>query len=121
MRTGVSCGRWLNRASHEGKRGRRFGDHRLNLEGIAWRFRAGCPWRDPPADFGPWKTVWKRHHRWSLDGTYDVMFAQVAQACGFDAEMAGDIEKFLLHRNASSGSSDAAHGRVQDCVVLSHT
>lgn len=56
--------------SHEGKRGRRFADHRLILEGIAWRFRTGAPWRDLPTDFGPWQTVWKRHHRFSFDGTY---------------------------------------------------
>ncbi|WP_152023323.1 transposase, partial [Mycobacterium tuberculosis] len=31
--------------SHEGKPGRRFSDHRLILEGIAWRFRTGSPWR----------------------------------------------------------------------------
>ena len=49
------------------------------------------PWRDLPADFGPWQTVWKRHHRWSLDGTYDEMFAQVAAVFGFDAEMVEDI------------------------------
>ena len=41
--------------SDEGKRGNRFGDHRLVLEGIAWRFRTGSPWRDLPADFGPWQ------------------------------------------------------------------
>jgi putative transposase len=29
--------------SDEGKRGGRFGDHRLILEGIAWRFRTGSP------------------------------------------------------------------------------
>jgi putative transposase len=45
---------------------------RLMLEGIVWRFRTGSPWRDLPADFGPWQTVWKRHHRWSLDGTYEA-------------------------------------------------
>jgi putative transposase len=55
--------------SDVGKRGRRFADHRLILEGIVWRFRTGCPWRDLPADFGSWKTVWKRHHRVSFDGT----------------------------------------------------
>jgi putative transposase len=63
--------------SDEGRRGRRFADHRLVLEGIAWRFRTGAPWRDLPADFGAWQMVWKRHHRFSFDGTYqrilDVM------------------------------------------------
>ena len=81
--------------SDEGKRGNGFSDHRLMLEGIAWRFRTGSPWRDLLADFGPWQTVWKRHHRWSLDGTYDEMFARVAEAFGMDAEMVEDIEKLL--------------------------
>src|SRR6202171_6006610 len=74
--------------SDEGKRGNRFGDHRLILE--------GSPWRDLPADFGPWQTVWKRHHRWSLDGTYDAMLAQVAAVFGFDAGMAEDLEVMVL-------------------------
>jgi transposase len=74
--------------SDEGKRGNRFSDHRLIAEGIAWRLRTGSPWWDLPADFGPWKTVWKRHHRWSLDGTYDEMFAQVAAVFESDAEVA---------------------------------
>ena len=57
--------------SDVGKRGSRFGDHRLILEGIAWRFRTGSPWRDLPAEFGPWQTVWARHRTWSEDGTWD--------------------------------------------------
>jgi transposase len=28
-------------------------------------------WRDLPAEFGPWQTVCKRHHRFSTDGTWD--------------------------------------------------
>ncbi len=77
--------------SDVGKRGNRFSDHRVILEGIAWRFRTGSPWRDLPADFGHWKTVWKRHHRCSLDGTYDEMFARVAAVFGLGVEMAGAV------------------------------
>ena len=52
------------------------------LEGIAWRYRVGAPWRDLPAEFGPWQTVWKRHHRWSLDGTYAKVFLAVQDFFG---------------------------------------
>jgi putative transposase len=82
--------------SDEGKRGNRFGDHRLILEGIARRFRTGSRWRDLPADFGPWQTVWKRHHRWSLDGTYDAMFAQIAAAFGGTGELSSTPVSALL-------------------------
>ena len=43
--------------------GRPFRDHRQVVEGIVYRYRTGVPWRDLPAEFGPWQTVWKRHHR----------------------------------------------------------
>jgi transposase len=46
-------------------------DHRLLVEGGIYRYRTGVAWRDLQAEFGPWQTVWKRHHRFSLDGTWD--------------------------------------------------
>lgn len=100
--------------SDVGKRGGRFGDHRLILEGIAWRFRTGSPWRDLPADFGPWQTVWKRHHRWSLDGTYDAMVGHVAAVFGGDVAMVEDFGELLsvdstsvrAHQHCAGARSD---------------
>lgn len=68
--------------SDRGRRGKRWSEHRRVLEGIAWRYRVGAPWRDLPAEFGPWQTVWKRHHRWSLDGTYASIFVAVQDFFG---------------------------------------
>jgi putative transposase len=107
--------------SREGKQGRPNRDHRLLLEGIAWRYRAGCPWRDLPADFGPWQTVWKRHQGWSLDGTYDAMFAAVMAATGTDVGDGLDtVEKLLsvdstsvrARASARSADSDKRYGLV---------
>ncbi len=39
------------------------------IEGVLYRLRTGVPWRDLPAEFGPWQTVWKRHARFSRDIT----------------------------------------------------
>lgn len=58
-----------------GEGGRPFADHRLMVEAIIWRYRTGTPWRDLPAEFGPWQTVWKRHHRFALDGIWDKIHA----------------------------------------------
>jgi transposase len=74
--------------SSQGKRGGQWRDHRLVLEAIAWRFRTGSPWRDLPERFGPWQTAWKRHNRWSADGTYARLLAD-AQA---HADAAGDLD-----------------------------
>lgn len=79
--------------SREGLRGRPLADHCLILEGIAWRFRTGSPWRDLPREFGPWQTVWKRHHRFSIEGTYQRMFDVVRSSYGIDA--ADDIAQLL--------------------------
>lgn len=103
--------------SDEGKRGNSFSDHRLMLEGIAWRFRTGCPWRDLPTDFGPWQTVWKRHHRWSLDGTYEEMFARVAAVFGVGAEMAGNIEKLLSVDSTTARAHQHCAGARSDTLA----
>lgn len=107
--------------SHEGKPGRRFSDHRLILEGIAWRFRTGSPWRDLPAEFGPWQTVWKRHHRWSLDGTCDEVFAHVAAVFGVDAEVAEDIEKLLSVDSTNVRAHQHSAGACSDTLATGGT
>ena len=58
------------------------------VEGIVWRYRTGSPWRDLPAVFGPWQTAWKRHRRFSEDGTWDRILAEVLA----DADAAGEID-----------------------------
>ena len=63
--------------SSDGKRSRPFRDHRQVIEGIVFRYRAGIPWRDLPAQFGPFQTVWKRHARFSRDGTWDLILAEL--------------------------------------------
>ncbi|CMG01298.1 transposase [Mycobacterium tuberculosis XTB13-092] len=107
--------------SHEGKPGRRFSDHRLILEGIAWRFRTGSPWRDLPAEFGPWQTVWKRHHRWSLVGTCDEVFAHVAAVFGVDAEVAEDIEKLLSVDSTNVRAHQHSAGACSDTLATGGT
>src|SRR5215204_3924421 len=57
--------------SSEGVKSRPFRDHRQVVEGVIYRFRTGLAWRDLPPAFGPWQTVWKRHHRFATDGTWD--------------------------------------------------
>jgi transposase len=36
---------------------------------MVWRLKTGCPWRDVPAEFGPWQTVYDRFNRWCAGGT----------------------------------------------------
>jgi transposase len=73
--------------SSHGVRGRPFRDHRQVVEGIVFRYRTGVPWRDLPDRFGPWQTVWKRHHRFATDGTWDRLLAAVQADAHADGEI----------------------------------
>ncbi|MEU1868401.1 transposase [Streptomyces gardneri] len=42
------------------RRGGRWRDHRQVIDAIAWKYRAGSPWMDPPAEFGSWKGAYSR-------------------------------------------------------------
>ncbi|MFE5488008.1 IS5 family transposase [Streptomyces sp. NPDC056527] len=65
-------------------RGRRWADHRRTMEAIAWKYRTCSPWRDLPAEFGPFQTAHKRLIRWAMDGTWERILAAVLAAA--DAE-----------------------------------
>src|SRR5450631_4276558 len=58
-------------------RGGRWMDHRQVIDGVLWRTRSGCAWRDLPPEYGNWKTVYNRHRRWSGDGTWRVVLSEL--------------------------------------------
>jgi transposase len=58
------------------------------VEGIVYRYRCGIAWRDLPEVFGPWQTVWKRHKRFSADGTWDAIHAELVA----DADAVGEVD-----------------------------
>ena len=53
------------------KRGGKWNDHRLVLDGMLWVLRTGAPWRDLPERYGKWPSVYHRFNRWKKDGTID--------------------------------------------------
>ena len=61
-----------------GRQGRPWTPHRRVVNAILWRTRTGSPWRDLPAAYGSWQTVYGRHRTWSGDGTWDRVLARVA-------------------------------------------
>ncbi|MFF7183618.1 IS5 family transposase [Streptomyces sp. NPDC008121] len=63
-------------------------DDRVVLNGIVWKLRTGTAWRDVPARYGPWQTLYTRFRRWALDGTFTKMLTAV-QA---EKDAAGDID-----------------------------
>jgi transposase len=70
------------------QRGGRWRDHRQVLNGILFRVRTGVPWRDLPARYGPWETVYKRFARWQTDGTW----AHIEATLRTQADGAGELD-----------------------------
>lgn len=69
-------------------RGGRFRMRGRMVEGIIYRYRCGIAWRDVPAVFGPWQTIWTWHRRLSAEGTWDRVLQRLLAA----AEAAGEID-----------------------------
>jgi transposase len=63
-------------------------DHRRILNGILWKLRTGAPWRDLPAQYGPWSTVACRFRRWRLAGVWDRVCAAVQR----EEDAAGQVD-----------------------------
>ena len=102
----------------KGAMGRSMRSHRTLIEGSISRLRTGCEWRDLPAEFGPWQTVWKRHARFCKDGTWDAVLI----ALQAEADARGEIDW-----NVSTGSTIARvhqHGATaarSEVTVTAHT
>lgn len=54
-----------------GKRGGQFKDHRQMIDGIIWVLSDGGRWRNVPAEFGPWQTVYDRFRSWTRRGIWE--------------------------------------------------
>jgi transposase len=54
-----------------GHRGGQWKDHRLMIDGILWALSDGGRWRNLPAEFGPWQTVYDRFRKWCRSGLWD--------------------------------------------------
>ena len=97
--------------SSKGKQSRPFRDHRQVLEGIVYRYRTDCAWRDVPDTYAPWKTLWKRHARFSRDGTWDRIHQQLlaeADAAGqIDWQLSIDSTISRVHQHGASLSREA--------------
>ena len=52
---------WLGKPTDPGRSG---SDNRRFVEAVLWIVRTGSPWRDLPACFGNWNTVFKRYRDW---------------------------------------------------------
>ncbi len=71
----------IGRPDQRGSTGR---DNRMFVEGVLWIVRTGSPWRDLPAAFGEWNSVFRRFSRWSEKGVWRRMFEAMSDDPDFE-------------------------------------
>src|SRR5215203_282703 len=88
-------------------------DNRLFLEAVLWRVRTGSPWRDLPAGFGNWNSVFQRFRRWVRSGVFDRVFDALSDDADFEYVIIdGTITRLHQHgTGAKGGTRNQAIGR----------
>jgi len=77
--------------------------------------RTGIPWRDLPAHFGPWSSVYTRFRRWCATGLFGRLLALVSTAAEGELRHL-DCSHIKLHQdgtNPRGGQATQAIGRTK--------
>jgi transposase len=83
-----------------GREGRPSIDNRQVVNAIRWILKTGAPWRDLPGYYPKWKTVHSRFSRWSRQGVWGRVLAELAKD--------QDDESFLIDATIVRAHQDAA-------------
>jgi transposase len=87
-------------------------EHRKTVEGILYRMRTGCPWRDLPEDFGNWSAVFRRFNLWSRKGILQVIFGRISQETDMEwMFIDGSIVRAHQHSTGAASASGEAIGK----------
>jgi transposase len=86
---------------------------RVTIEGILYRLRVGCPWRDLPREqFGDWNKIYKRFNDWSRDGKLMVIFKALSAVADMEWKFIdGSIVKAHQHSCGARKGEERAIGK----------
>jgi transposase len=80
-----------------------------------WRFRTGSPWRDVPARYGSWSTIYDRFRMWAAGGVFQTLMDVVIA----EAAARGDVDLSLVSVDSTvSRAHQHAAGMVVDAQLL---
>ena len=87
-------------------------DLRIMVEGVLYRMRVGCPWRDLPPTFGCWNSIYKKFNRWSSKNKIYRIFKSLVQEPDLEWEFIdGSIVKAHQHSAGAVSKENQAIGK----------
>ena len=90
-------------------------DDRRVLNGIFYVLRAGCPWADLPARYGPPTTIYNRFNRWRKAGHWDKLMDAIVAAHDGAVQMI-DTSIVRVHQQGATAKRGA---RMEDLIDVS--
>ena len=85
---------------------------RMMVEGMLYRMRVGCPWRDLPYKFGVWNSIYQKFNRWSEKNKLLKTFKSLVKSPDCEWEcMDGSFVKAHQHCHGAAGNENQAVGR----------
>ena len=87
--------------------------HRPIIEAILWKHRTGAPWRDLPAEYGPWNSVFTRFNRWSKVGLWQAILETLRGEADTEWLMV-DATIIRAHQHASGAEKGGSSTRRSD-------
>ncbi|MGK8557261.1 IS5 family transposase [Nocardia gipuzkoensis] len=82
------------------------------IDGIRWRTRVGCPWRDVPPQYGSWSAAYGLFRRWQRGGVWLVIvkllqvFADAAGRIGWQVSVDSTVVRAHQHAGGARRDSD---------------
>lgn len=76
--------------------------NRQFMDAIMYIAKTGCPWRDLPGRFGPWKTVYNKWSRWNAKRVFDRILDEFAKNAD-DKSSIADSTYAKAHQHSSGG------------------
>ncbi|MER7312006.1 MULTISPECIES: transposase [Streptomyces] len=62
------------------------------IDGIRFRIRTGVPWRDVPAEYGPWIRVHDLVRRWQRNGTWHRILTRLQSLADADGAITWNVD-----------------------------
>lgn len=92
-----------------GNLGRPAGCNRTFFNAVLWIMRSGSPWRDLPASYGNWNSIFRRFRRLAKKGVWEMLATKLADCPDLEWVMI-DASHIKVHQHgmgAPGGTQDA--------------